>query len=375
MMTGKVTICLALGATVLIGGAGCDIAADDLSVVGKYKAAVPDDCVQPLGFKVAEYPTFEELAAAFKRAHQQSEKIYNGDGSWGKGYGDRVKPPVYHPLVRHTARRVLGYIDAYLATGVAIYKQRAKEGLEYLLKEQQSDGHFIWWHEPKPRVRVGEGTTLYVTAIPAAAFVEGYKLFKDKKYLEAANKACDYICTVSAERGAHPHVFVNTNAHCNLFASWALAVNYKVTRNEFYLDRAIHFAWTVIYRQLPSGMLYGSHDEHVCYHGAILRGLAMLLSVMPKDDPHRHKIKKATYRALNHLRARQRADGYMLLRPKGRYGWRSRPTCALGVIVTQLDWEVMDSLRLAAKGARGSGGIMATGSLMRAYKQVAKAGR
>lgn len=351
--------------------AGCGNNLDVVLRTGDFESPVRDYRVQPLGFKVAGYPTFEELVSEFKRVHQESEKIYNGDGSWGKGYGDQFKPPVYHPLVRHTARRVLGYIDAYHATGEKTYKQRAREGLEYLLKEQRDDGQFIWWRGPKGRT--GGGSSLYVTAIPAAAFIKGYKLFKDKRYLEAANKACDYICTVPDERGSHPHVFVNTNANYNLFASWALAVNYEVTGNEYYLDRAQRFAWSVIYKQLPSGMWSDDHNQRIWYHGIILRGLATLLAVMPEDDPHRHKIQNATYKALNHLRSRQKADGGMIFGPedpKKSILGNSQPTQAVTIISMRLNWPVTDSLRLAAKGVKGSGCIMGIGSLMRAYKHV-----
>jgi hypothetical protein len=350
--------------------AGCGNNSDVVLRTGDFKTTVSDNRVQPLGFEVADCPTFEELIREFKRAHEQSEKIYNGDGSWGKGYGDQFKPPVYHPLVRHTARRVLGYIDAYHATGEKTYEQRAKEGLEYLLKEQRDDGQFVWWREPKGRT--GGGGSLYVTAIPAVGFIEGYKLFKDKRYLEAANKACDYICTVPDERGSHPHVFVNTNANYNLFAGWALAVNYEVTGNEYYLDRAQRFAWSVIYKQLPSGMWSDEHNQAIWYHGIILRGLATLLAVIPENDPHRHKIQKATYKALNHLRARQKADGSMIFGPgdpKRSIWGNSQPTQAIAIISMRLNWPVKDSLDLAAKGARGGGDIMTIGGLLRAYKR------
>ena len=365
----KMMMTVVLCAATAMADVGCGLTADGVPAADRYRAAVPDDRVQPLGFKVTDYPTFEELAGEFKRAHQRSEKIRNSDGSWSKGYGDRFDPPVYHPLARDTARRVLGYIDAHLVTGEAIYRQRAKEGLEYLLKEQQPDGQFIWWREPKGRT--GGGSSLYVTAIPAAAFVEGYKLFKDKRYLEAANKACDYICTVPIERGIPPRVFTDTNANYNLFASWALAANYEVTKNDFYLDRAQSFAWSVTYKQLPSGMWSDEHNQEVGYQEIIVRGLATLLSVMPEDDPHRYNIEKATYRALNHLRLRQKPDGSIIFRPGGsRTKRRAR---AFGIVALRLNWPVMDSVRLAAKGVRGNGGIMGIGSLMRAYKCARKA--
>ena len=366
-LTTKVMITVALCAAVLTTSVGCGAAP-----ARKYEAAVTDGRVQPLGFEVTGYPTFEELAREFNRAHQQSEKIRNPNGSWGKGRGN----PPRHPMMRITARKVLGYIDAYHATGEKIYKQRAKEGLEYILQEQLLDGQFVSWRGDPPIGRIGGGGSLYETSIPAAALIEGYRLLMDKRYLDAANKACDYICTVPIERGEHPHVLSGTNANYSLFASWALAANYEVTKNEFYLDRATSFAWTAIYGQLPSGMWSDEHNQIIYYHGIILRGLATLLSVMPEDNPHRHKIEKATYKALNHLRARQTPDGTMIHKPnETRTRWDSTSAGAIGIVVMRLNWPVTDSVRLAAKGAKGSGSIMGIGSLLRAYKRTRKAGK
>ncbi|MDY7009616.1 MAG: glycoside hydrolase family 127 protein [Planctomycetota bacterium] len=352
--------------------AGCGNSSDVISRTGDFESSVPDDRVQPLGFSITDYPTFEDLTSLFRKCHAESEKIYNGDGSWGKGYGDRFDPPVYHPLVRDTARRVLGYIDAYHSTGEAIYKQRAREGLEYLLKVQRTDGQFIWWYGDPKKGTVGGGSSLYVTGIPAAALIEGYKFFKDKKYLAAANKACDYICTVPDERGSHPRVFSVTNANYNLFASWALAVNYEVTGNEYYLDRAQRFAWSAIYKQLPSGMWSDEHNQKICYHGIIMRGLATLLSVMPENDAHRAQIQKATFKALNHFIRRQQPDGKTLTMASGRNAaWDAFSSQSIAIISMRLNWPVSDSLHLAAKGATASSyHIMTVGSLMRAYKQA-----
>jgi len=341
--------------------------------------AVPDDHVISFSFKVTNYPSFEDLAKEFQRYHKKSEKIRNADGSWGKGYGDLVKPPIHHPLIRDTARRVIGYIDAYLATGEEIYKQRAKEGLEYLLKEQQPDGQFIWWYGDPKKGRLGGGASLYVTGIPTVAFLKGYKLFKDKRYLAAANKACDYLCTVSND----------SNANYNLFASWALATNYKITGKKSYLKRAIEFALYAINKkgsgyQLPSGGWSDSHNQAIWYHGIILRGLATLLAAMPKDEPNYTKIRKATYKALNHLINRQLPDGKMLFKPHyKRAGWRvSFAAQALAIVATHLGWDVKDAVRLAAKGIvhghqnprgmRDERGdyTMAIGSLMQAYKKI-----
>ncbi len=335
-----------------------------------WSAAVPDDRVEPLGFKVGTYPTSKELAQEFERYHQQSEKLRNADGSWGSGYGKAVKPPVFHPLVRDMARRILAYIDAYQVTQKAIYRQRAKEGLDYLLKEQQPDGQFIWWYGDPVKGRKGGGASLYVTAIPTAALVEGYKLTKDPRYLAAANKAAEHMCGVPNVR----------NANYNLFATWGLAANYEVTKNDRYLQRSTEFALHAIKGQLPSGMWSDSHNQKVWYHGIILRGLVKLLSVMPDDHPARPKIRQATYRTLNQLRLRQTPDGRMHITPsdKSKLGWNGLSAQSLAMTAYELKWPVEDYVHLTAKGISSrtpeddqrGGTIMGIGSLMRAYRSM-----
>ena len=87
-----------------VGGVGVASATD-------WSATIPDNHIQSLSCEVTDWPTLVELIQSFESLHRQSEKIYNGDGSWGDGYGNA------HPLIRDTGWPVLGYIDAYRVTG------------------------------------------------------------------------------------------------------------------------------------------------------------------------------------------------------------------------------------------------------------------
>jgi len=310
-----------------------------------WSAPVSDDHIQPLSFEVPDWPPYEELVFEFEFFHEESEKIYNDDGSWGCGYCGAYGGEG-HPLCRDTARRVLGYIDAYHVTGREIYKQRAQEGLDYLVQEQLPDGQWKWWYGPGGRT--GGTSSLYVTSIPAVALIEGYKLFNNQSYLNAARKACDYLRD-------YPQL-VAWNANYDLFAAWALATYYELTGEQSYLDRAISFALSGINTppsyQLPSGGWSDAHNQEIWYHGIITRGFVVLHSVMPEENPNYADIQEATYKAMNHLRLRQTENGLILTYPSDTSSrtWSSQPAQAISMAVMQLNLPMEDSLRLTAKG-------------------------
>ena len=319
-----------------------------------WSAPVPDDRIQPLNFEVTDWRTQAELIQKFESSHSGSEKIYNGDGSWGTGYSGQ-------PLIRDTSRRVLGYIDAYRVTGKSIYKQRAKEGLDYLLLEQNPDGHFTEWQAGG--ANHGGGAYFYETGIAEAALIEGYKLFNKQSYLDAAKKA-----------GQSHHKKVSGNANYRMFGAWGDASVYEVTGEQYYLDGAINHALYAVRNvggsgyQLPSGGWSDDHNQIIWYHGIITRGLVKLLSVMPTDHSNYDDIEKATYKAMNHLRLRQLEDGKWLFESSdsAKHHWSGNCAQSVSMAITELNWPVEDSLHLASKGM-GTGSIIAVGSMLRAY--------
>ena len=349
-----------------------------------WTAPVPDDHIQALDFEVTTWPTFEELTQKFEVVHQYKEGYYNGDGSWGCGYcggeGGGNKP-----LIRVTGLNVLGYISAYRATGIAIYKQRAQEGLDYLVQEQQPNGQWVWWYTLEG-ITTPNGESLYVSGIPTAALCEGYKLFNNESYKNAAKKGADYLSSV----------LIHENANYDLFAAWGLGQYYEITGEQWYLNRAKEFALYAIFEQgtapgdgphagilLPSGYWSDGHNGgEIWYKGICTRCLIVLLSVMPTSDPDYTKIEEAAYKTLNHLRLTQRADGKLLLSPSYDYPWHASESywywdghCghAFGMAKVRLNWPVMDSIRAMANSAPNSdplphGRVLLTlGTFLEAY--------
>jgi hypothetical protein len=191
----------------------------------------------------------------------------------------------------------------------------------------------------------------YMNGLGTAVVSEGYKLFNDQRYLDAAKKCGGFLATCSNVGG------VVWGSNKSLFGAWGLASLYEITGEQKYLDRAVEFALYALSGQLPSGVWADDHDhdQQIWYHGIITRGLVVLLSVMPTSHPDYTKIEQATYKALNHLRLRQKADGTLLITPSDGSGahWDGQSAHAVGVAKLRLNWPVINSIRALANGTSG----------------------
>src|SRR5659263_769314 len=100
-----------------------------------------------------------------------------------------------HPLVRQTAHAVMGYIYAFQTYRTSIYKQRAIDGLQWLLDEQVKNGTdtgaFLYYCNNAGTIVNGG---MYETSLGGQALLYGYREFNDIRYLNAATLAADWDC-------------------------------------------------------------------------------------------------------------------------------------------------------------------------------------
>ncbi len=265
----------------------------------------PDDRFVPAR---RAFPPVTAAAARtrFLAMHRWMEHLYNGDGSWGRGYADWPgQPAVTHPLTRFTGYCVLGYLVAGEVEPDPVFRERAAAGLAYLLREQDPSGAFRWYWTVEGKL--GDDA-LYETGIAGRALVAGYEATKDRRYLDASARA-------AAWELAAP---ISANANYNLFAVWHLAAHYRASRDGKVLDGAVARARAALRGQTPRGCWSDAHNQRMWYHGIILRGLVELAAALPEAHADRAAIVGAAVRAANHVIRAQRDDGALELHPAQR---------------------------------------------------------
>jgi hypothetical protein len=291
---------------------------------------VPDDRLLPARRKFPA-PAESDARARFASMHRWMEKLYNGDGTWGKGYSDWPgQPAVTRPLTRFTGYNVLAYLTADSVEPDELYRKRAAEGLAHLLKEQDATGAFRWYWTAEGRL--GEDA-LYETGIAGRALVAGYEATKEKKYLDASAKA-------AAWEIAAP---VSANANYNHFAVWHLAAHARAAKDAKALDAAVARALATLKGQTDRGCWSDAHNQTMWYHGIILRGLVELAAAMPESHADRAAIVKAAVKAANHVIREQREDGSLNVHPAKREPYvGSLVTPALMHGERALGWKIAD---------------------------------
>jgi len=224
-------------------------------------------------------PTPADVEAYMARLHEICEKAYNGDGSWGPGTAQ--DPPgtfdsiikesqTTHAIIRQSGDCASGYLDAVLVRPNAVYRQRAREALDWLVREQEPDGSFrLWTRRDGGQVR--HHGCLYDTGIAGSALIKGYERLGDERYLAASARA-------AAWAAAWP---VDGNVNFNAFVVWHMADHYRITHDTAILDAAIYETrQAMIAPQLTNGGWIG-HNAWTWYHGISLRAYATLLRALP----------------------------------------------------------------------------------------------
>ena len=243
---------------------------------------VPIDRVLPARYRL-DLPTAEALAAQFGQLHLESERTYRGNGQWEgylqltEGYRqkhglDRPSLLVDHPLLRSTTQRIFGYLGACAATAEPVYAQRAKEGLDWLLTEQQADGGFLWYGTEQ-----GTAGDYYETGLAGAALVDGYLHFGDARYLDAARRVAVYARDI--ER--------SWNVNYNMFLVWAAARHAVVTGDLALLEPILSsdkFRLALDLQRAWGG--WSGHNSRIGYHGINLRGYLAAYQALPDTPEH-----------------------------------------------------------------------------------------
>lgn len=229
------------------------------------------------------------------RFHEISENIYRGDGVWGVSELGTEYPPVY----RHTAWRMIGYLNALQVADNPVYRERIASGAEYLLSEQQDNGSYLWWcYETHGHPDFDH--LLYCTANPGVALLELYKLTGDERFLMGSTRAADWACQHGIAR----------NNNYNSFAVWHLCEHFKVTEDEKCLDAAIYRNREGGFPNQLSNGAWEGHNAWIFYHSIIVRGFAALYGVLPDGHPAKDDLRSPTLKALNHLIEEQQDSGH-----------------------------------------------------------------
>jgi glycosyltransferase involved in cell wall biosynthesis/rhamnogalacturonyl hydrolase YesR len=110
----------------------------------------------------------------------------------------------------HTSTKGMGYMawgytKLFKLTGNAEHARRAKAGFQWLIENRSKNyPHFCWGNSFDFSTRAGTiprgEPTIVWSGLIGQAFVEGYEVFGDAKYLEVASSICDWILTLPSEK-------------------------------------------------------------------------------------------------------------------------------------------------------------------------------
>ena len=153
---------------------------------------------------------------------------------------------------------------------------------------------------------LGDGGLQFDHGECGVAMFEYHEFTRDPRALASARRAADWAT-------ARPLV---TNWNYNSFSLWLLAKAHVVTGDAAYLAAAKKKALLgVIPGQLTTGPHAGrwadAHNARPAYHYIMLRALAQLAAVLPKDDPDRAAIVQSLRFGLKSRNAEILAQGVM----------------------------------------------------------------
>ena len=148
-----------------------------------------------------------------------------------------------------------GYI---LPTMLAYVKYSGKKELhsniiacaDWLLKIQKSSGGWqsMYVDDDRPEV-------VFNTAQVIRGLAEVHQLTGDKKYLDSAVKACDWLCSIQEANGSwKKFAFMNAERVYDSYVDHPLLMIYKITGNENYRIAAVkNLEWIITTQQQANG--------------------------------------------------------------------------------------------------------------------------
>jgi hypothetical protein len=142
----------------------------------------------------------------------------------------------------------------------------------------------------------------YKNGYAGVGLLEAYRHLPDARILGAVRRAADWTAVRDPS--------VNTNY--NSLACWILVAYHRHDPQPRYVEAAVDKTLLgVLPGQLPNGGWTG-HNSWVYYHGIIIAGLAMLLSVLAREHPRYEDIRRSLVMTINHLTLRQNEQGALL---------------------------------------------------------------
>ncbi len=248
----------------------------------------------------------------FYLLHNKSEEIYDGNGHWGENkFG-------YKMLLRDSYWRldVYGVLSEGNWPDSNIFRQRAKEIVQYLLQAQLEGGTGVFGipadpHNPQQGKSIQKEIQRYPkcvrngwivqpeeTFIPNLYYDHGYALVSlvrvykrthQASILEAIRRGADWIL-------GKPYT-LNVNYLSEV--SKGLCYAYGVTGDKHYLAEALKMYKEVILpHQTNSGQWDDPHNGKLVYHGFIVSGLIALIKNLPPDHPDFTEINNSLTKAL-----------------------------------------------------------------------------
>lgn len=271
------------------------------------------------------------IVSMFRKLHDRSEKVYNGDGSWGRGVSDagvfdNVNSQCARPLMRMSYTRLSAYLAMGKEDDSGLYLRRAREAADFLVREQRPDGYFPYYLEDSGWPLCDCYGLTYVTGFSAMALLDAYRHFGEGKYLDAALKAClwgaRFPCVANynynsivismlvrtaemLKKQAQPSREEKEKAE----ASIHMAMGRDMLLPEYLLDKATKNTMSfIIPGQQPNGGYLG-HNSWIWYHGIITEGNALVLRAMAETHPDYKTIWEAVIGNINYIVINQKEDG------------------------------------------------------------------
>jgi len=252
-------------------------------------------------------PSKSELAAAFRAWHERHDKTCLGNGVWG----ERAAPR--HCLCHNGVFHADPYCMAMAAWGRdPAWEARVRETAQRMLAAQKPDGWFPCHCSGDPRggePELGDGGAFTNGSVGEFMAVAG-QLLGEASFISSAQRAADY--------GWYRW---EDNQNYAAFALWHLAALQTVDPRDEWLRKGLYYARHFVTRDIgPSGAQDG-HNYFTGYGDITLKGMAVLLGVLPPEHPYRCELRERTLRFANQVVARQQESGLFAGRNRKYLGY------------------------------------------------------
>ena len=201
---------------------------------------------------------------------------------------------------------VRAYLARYKETGKSSYLNKVREILDWLVANSCAGyqgyawGHNFDWQSSIFYVPKGVPTVVN-TSFVGQAFIDGYKILKEKTYLDVARSSCDFVLNDLSRTTQDGKVCFSYSPidklcvhNANLLGAELLAQVYSIIKEENLLTQAKSAVDFTMAYQNPNGSWYygmGSRQRYIdSFHtGFILVSLKNILGYLDYPDDSRFK--------------------------------------------------------------------------------------